>query len=116
MTHKQRAPVSGSSSSRTNKALRQRIEVDLAQFKRCQRDEHAMQATQSPSVVVCMFCRRVGVCLWCGVVPPQGASIAPCRAHAHLATSNAARAVASTTYPNGKDQTKHDRHRPIHRR
>ncbi len=115
MAHKQRTTASVSS-SRANRALRQRIEVDLAQLKRCQHNEHAMQATQSPGVVVCTFCRRVGVCLWCGVVPPQGASIAPCRAHAHLATINAVRAGASITYPNGKDQTEHDRHRPIHPR
>jgi hypothetical protein len=69
MAHKQRTTASVSS-SRTNRALRQRIEVDLAQLKRCQHNEHAMQATQSPGVVVCTFCRMVGVCLWCGVVPP----------------------------------------------
>lgn len=115
MAHKQRTTASVSS-SHTNRALRQRIEVDLAQLKRCQHNEHAMQATQSPGVVVCTFCRMVGICLWCGVVPPQGASIAPCRAHAHLASIDAAQAAASTTHSNGKEQAKYDGHRPIRHR
>lgn len=107
MTHKQRTSVRVSSSSRTHKTLPQRIEMDLAQLKRCQRDEHAMQATQSPGVVVCTLCRSVGVCLRCGIVPPQGASLVPGRAHAHLATIDAARTANSITHTNGKEQQSH---------
>jgi hypothetical protein len=104
MTHKQRTSVCYDEEARTHKALRQRIEMDLAQLKRCQQDEHAMQATQSPGVVVCTLCRSVGVCLWCGIVPPQGASIVPCRVHAHLASIDAARTALSIMPTNGKEQ------------
>ena len=111
MTQKQRTTTSFSSSSRTNKALHRRIKSDLAQIKQCQLGAHDMQVTQSSGVVVCAFCRMVGVCLWCGVIPPQGAHVVPCPAHAHLATTNVARAAVSTTYFNGKEQLHHVSHR-----
>jgi hypothetical protein len=30
---------------------------------------------------VCRVCRIVGVCLWCGLIPPRGAVILVCPAH-----------------------------------
>ncbi len=78
--------------SRAHKALRRRIEADLAQIKQCQRGEHHMQATQSAGVVVCIHCLTIGVCLWCGVIPPQGGCLIACPAHAEFATMHAAMA------------------------
>jgi hypothetical protein len=62
-------------------ALRRRIEADLAQIKRCQAGDHRLDVTKSPGVSVCRMCRMVGVCLWCGLIPPQGAVIVICPAH-----------------------------------
>ena len=62
-------------------ALRRRIEADLAQIKRCQAGDHRLEATKSPGVWMCRLCRRVGVCLWCGLIPPPGAAIMICPAH-----------------------------------
>ncbi len=85
-----RLTTTGFSSSRTNTALRHHVEADLAQVRRCERREHAMQATRSPGVVVCAYCLTVGACLWCGVIPPQGACVVACQAHADVASMQAA--------------------------
>jgi hypothetical protein len=98
---------------RANKALRKRIEADLTQIKRCQRGEHSMQATQSAGMVVCIRCLTIGVCLWCGVIPPHGACIITCPAHAELATRHAA--MASTTHIQGKEEN-HVSHCSTHHR
>jgi len=66
-------------------ALRQQIEADLAQIKRCQAGEHLLEATKSPGVLVCRVCRIVGVCLWCELIPPPGAVILVCPAHRDFA-------------------------------
>ena len=68
-------------SSKERQALQRRIEADLAQIKRCQAGDHRLEATKSPGVSVCRMCRIVGVCLWCGLIPPQGAVIVICPAH-----------------------------------
>ena len=65
-------------------ALRRRIEADLAQIKACQAGDHRLEATRSPGVLVCWVCRIVGVCLWCGLIPPPGAVILVCPAHRDL--------------------------------
>ena len=57
------------------------IEEDRAQRLRCQRGEHDMLATASPGVVVCRWCRTLGVCLWCGLTLPHGACIVVCSKH-----------------------------------
>ncbi len=77
-------PVPPALFPRSRHALRRRIEADLAQIERCQQGEHMMQATQSPGVVVCTFCRTVGVCPRCSVIPPQGAVIVICPDHRDL--------------------------------
>ena len=88
MTHKRRTTISFSS-SRTNAALRHRIEADLIQVRRCEHGEHAMQATRSPGVVVCPYCFTVGACLWCEVIPPRGACVVACQAHADVVSMQA---------------------------
>jgi len=67
-----------------SKALRRRIAADLAQIEHCQQGEHVMQATQSPGVVICHFCRTLGVCPRCGVIPPAGACLQVCPTHTDL--------------------------------
>ena len=57
------------------------IEEDRAQHLRCQRGEHDLLATASPSVVVCRLCRTLGVCLWCGLTLPSGACVVVCSRH-----------------------------------
>jgi hypothetical protein len=86
--HAQRQPASspdgGSAPTLTtqqHQALQRRIEADLAQIKACQAGDHRLEATKSPGVLVCRVCRIVGVCLWCGVIPPAGAVILVCPAH-----------------------------------
>jgi hypothetical protein len=66
-------------------ALLRRIEADLAQIKACQTGDHCLEATRSPGVLVCRVCRIVGVCLWCGPIPPPGAVILVCPAHRDFA-------------------------------
>ena len=90
--------------SRASKALHRRIEADLSQIKRCQRGEHHMQATQSAGVVACIHFLTIGVCLWCGVIPPQGAYIIACPAHAEFATMHAA--IASTICTQVKEENR----------
>lgn len=68
-------------SPQERQALRRRIEADLAQIKRCQAGDHRLEATKSPGVLVCRMCHIVGVCLWCGLIPPPGAVIVICPAH-----------------------------------
>jgi hypothetical protein len=62
-------------------SLRRRVEANLAQIKRCQVGDHCLEVTKSPGVLVCQVCHIVGACLWCGVIPPQGAVIVICSAH-----------------------------------
>jgi hypothetical protein len=61
--------------------LQRRIAADLAQIKGCQAGEHRLEATKSRGVLVCRVCHTIGVCLWCGVLPPAGAVIVVCPAH-----------------------------------
>ncbi len=68
-------------SLRERTALRRRVMAEFEQMQRCQQDKHVMEATKSAGVVVCRFCRIVGVCPWCGLVPPAGACITVCPAH-----------------------------------
>ena len=68
-------------SPQERQSLRRRIEADLAQIKRCQAGDHCLEATKSPGVLVCRMCHIVGVCLWCGLIPPAGAVIVICLAH-----------------------------------
>jgi hypothetical protein len=68
-------------SPQERQTLRRRIEADLAQIKRYQAGDHCLEATKSPGVLVCRMCRIVGVCLWCGLIPPAGAVIVICPAH-----------------------------------
>jgi len=57
------------------------VGADREQARRCAHGEHDMLATASPGVVVCRFCRTLGVCLWCGMTLPQGACIVVCATH-----------------------------------
>jgi hypothetical protein len=63
------------------RSVQRRIEAYLAQIKACQAGEHRLEATKSPGVLVCRVYRIVGVCLWCGLIPPAGAVILVCPAH-----------------------------------
>ncbi|HEV2457380.1 MAG TPA: hypothetical protein VGS80_03375 [Ktedonobacterales bacterium] len=76
--------------SRNRQRLLRRLEADLAQMQRCQEGNHQMEATRSPGVVVCIVCRTVGVCLWCGCTLPAGACIIVCPPHRALADWQAA--------------------------
>ncbi len=74
------------------KAMLRRIEADLAQMARCQAGDHQMEATRSLGVFVCVSCRTVSVCSWCGFVPPAGACITVCPEHRELVAWQAGQA------------------------
>ena len=86
----QLAAASSRLSPSRRKALLKRIEADLAQMARCQEGDHQMEATRSPGVFVCIICRTVGVCPWCGLTPPAGACITVCHEHHELVEWQAA--------------------------
>lgn len=83
------------------KRLLKRIEADLALMARCQQGAHQMQATRSPGVFVCHRCRTLGVCPWCGLIPPDGACITVCPTHRETVAWQAAHADPQPTTAEG---------------
>lgn len=73
--------------------LLKRIQADLEQMASCGQGEHQMEATRSPGLFVCPRCRTVGVCPWCGLVPPDGACITVCPQHRETVVRQAAQPV-----------------------
>lgn len=60
------------------------MQAEQQQWQRCQRGAHDMLATATPGIVVCRWCRTLGVCLWCGLSLPLGACISVCSQHLGL--------------------------------
>jgi hypothetical protein len=80
--------------------LLKRIQADLEQMARCAQGEHQMEATRSPGLFVCTFCRTVGVCPWCGLILPDGACLYVCPQH----RATVAQQAAQTNVPEGGEQ------------
>ncbi len=77
---------------RDRQRLMRRIATDLARMQRCQAGDHQMEATRSPGVFVCLWCRSVGVCPWRGLMPPAGACLTVCHGHRDLVAWQATQA------------------------
>lgn len=72
-------------------ALREQMDADQQQRRRCQHGHHDMLATATPGVVVCRVCRTLGICLWCGYNLPPGACISVCSKHVGVVQQQAKR-------------------------